>query len=72
MGEDVKPQGVRRGGRRASGVNGGVGRDESPVPPIMPIEMGSVRFFTRGEGGRVGGGEGGEGGGGGVNRWVRT
>ena len=45
MGEDVKPQGVRRGGRRASGVNGGVGRDESPVPPIMPIEMGSVRFF---------------------------
>lgn len=41
MGEDGRPHGVVGGGRRASGVNGGEGRDESPVPPTMATEMGS-------------------------------
>lgn len=43
MGEDERPQGVEMGGRRASGVKGGEGREERPVPPIMAIGMGSVR-----------------------------
>lgn len=44
MGEDVRPQGVEMEGRRASGVKGGEGREERPVPPITAIVMGSARF----------------------------
>lgn len=47
MGEDVRPQGVEMGGRRASDVKGGEGREERPVPPITAIEMGSARFLVR-------------------------
>ena len=43
MGEEVKPQGVEKGGSRANGVNGGEGREERPVPPIMAIGIGSAR-----------------------------
>lgn len=43
MGEEVKPQGVEKGGNRANGVNGGEGKEERPVPPMMAIEIGSAR-----------------------------
>lgn len=43
MGEEVKPQGVEKGGSRAKGVKGGEGREESPVPPMMAIGIGSAR-----------------------------
>lgn len=43
MGEDVRPHGVENGGSRANGVKGGEGSEERPVPPMMAIEMGSVR-----------------------------
>jgi hypothetical protein len=41
------------GGRRARGVKGGEGRDVSPVPPTMAMEMGSKdcqRIWTEREG----------------------
>ena len=41
IGDDGRPQGVCGGGIRARGVNGGDGRDERPVPPIMAIGTGS-------------------------------
>lgn len=41
MGEDGRPHGVSGGGSRARGVNGGEGREERPVPPMMAIGMGS-------------------------------
>lgn len=55
------------GGRRARGVKGGEGRDVSPVPPTMAIEMGSkdCQRILRGRKGRctvVGCWEGGHGG----------
>lgn len=43
MGEDVRPQGVEMRGRMASGVKGGDGREEMPVPPITATGMGSAR-----------------------------
>lgn len=41
MGEEGRPQGVSGGGIRARGSKGGEGREESPVPPIMAMGMGS-------------------------------
>ncbi len=41
MGEEGRPHGVLGGGRRATGVKGGEGRDVSPVPPTMAMVMGS-------------------------------
>lgn len=37
MGEEGRPQGVEVGGMRATGVKGGEGREERPVPPIMAM-----------------------------------
>lgn len=45
IGDDAGPHGVKGGGRTATGVNGGEGREERPVPPIMAIEMGSGRVI---------------------------
>ena len=45
MGEEGRPHGVGVGGMRARGVNGGWGRAERPVPPIMAMGTGS-RFFV--------------------------
>lgn len=42
IGDDGRPQGVGGGGRFATGVKGGDGSDESPVPPMMAIRTGSV------------------------------
>ncbi len=42
MGEEGKPHGVSKGGIRARGVNGGEGREERPVPPMMAMGTGSV------------------------------
>jgi len=42
IGEEGKPHGVSNGGMRASGVKGGEGREERPVPPIMATGTGSV------------------------------
>lgn len=56
MGEEGRPQGVGVGGRRARGVKGGEGREESPVPPIMAMGTGSGGFVSGICG--VGGGEG--------------
>ncbi len=41
MGEDGNPQGVEGGGRVATGLKGGDGRDPRPVPPIMAMCTGS-------------------------------
>lgn len=41
IGEDGSPQGVDGGGRVATGLNGGDGREPSPVPPMMAICTGS-------------------------------
>ena len=41
MGEEGRPQGVWKGGIRATGVKGGEGREERPVPPIMAMGIGS-------------------------------
>lgn len=41
IGEEGRPQGVGVGGMRATGVKGGEGREERPVPPIMAIGTGS-------------------------------
>ena len=41
IGEDGRPHGVSGGGRRARGVNGGEGREDRPVPPMMAIGTGS-------------------------------
>ena len=42
MGEEGFPHGVSGDGRRASGLKGGEGREERPVPPIIPMETGST------------------------------
>lgn len=44
MGDDVRPHGVEVGGRTASGVKGGEGREERPVPPITAMGIGSARY----------------------------
>lgn len=44
MGEDGRPHGVSGGGRRARGVNGGDGREERPVPPMIAIGIGSGQY----------------------------
>ena len=41
IGEDGSPQGVEGGGRLATGLNGGDGKDPSPVPPMTAICTGS-------------------------------
>lgn len=46
MGEEGRPHGVVGGGRRARGVKGGEGRDESPVPPTMAMEIGSEKLLV--------------------------
>lgn len=46
MGEDGRPHGVVGGGRRARGVKGGEGRDESPVPPTIAMEIGSWNIVS--------------------------
>ena len=48
IGEDVSPHGVRGGGMIARGVNGGEGREERPVPPMMAIGIGSRRTVLSG------------------------
>lgn len=48
IGEDDSPQGVDGGGRVATGVNGGDGREERPVPPMMATRTGSaVHLFQQ-------------------------
>lgn len=46
IGDEGKPHGVSKGGMRASGVNGGWGREERPVPPIMAMGTGSTVFWS--------------------------
>lgn len=46
IGEDAGPHGVTGGGRTARGVNGGDGREERPVPPIMAIGIVSGRVMS--------------------------
>ncbi len=46
IGEAGRPQGVGVGGIRATGVKGGEGREERPVPPIMAIGTGSDGGFN--------------------------
>ena len=54
IGEDGRPQGVGVGGMRATGVKGGEGREERPVPPIMAIGTASggvlVALWIQGRG----------------------
>lgn len=45
MGEEGVPHGVEGGGRSATGLKGGDGREGRPVPPMMAIEIGSVHTF---------------------------
>lgn len=42
IGEDGRPHGVSKGGIRASGVKGGCGSEDRPVPPIIAIGTGSA------------------------------
>ena len=42
MGEEGFPHGVSGAGRRANGLKGGEGREERPVPPIIPMGTGST------------------------------
>ena len=41
------PQGVSGGGRKASGLKGGEGREERPVPPMIPIGTGSEEAISK-------------------------
>ena len=47
MGEEGFPHGVFGGGRRANCLNGGEGREERPVPPMMPIGTGSAWLLAK-------------------------
>lgn len=42
IGEDGYPHGVEGAGSDATGVNGGEGSEESPVPPMIAIWIGSL------------------------------
>lgn len=42
IGDEGRPHGVDGGGRVATGVKGGDGRELRPVPPIMAMWTGSV------------------------------
>ena len=46
MGEEGFPHGVSEDGRRASGLKGGEGREERPVPPIIPMGTGSTDLLA--------------------------
>ena len=47
MGEEGLPQGVSDGGMKARGLKGGDGREDRPVPPMMPIATGSRGMVSK-------------------------
>ena len=47
IGDEAFPHGVSGGGRRASGLKGGEGREERPVPPMIPMGTGSFHILIK-------------------------